>query len=898
MSSAQRDRNITGASTKPIAIDKQLSAPVLPEVLRYRNRLKDSLENANLTTKPFKVASTLEAPIVYSATDSVSINQKTQTIYLLNQAKIVYTDTQLASGIIAIDYTSNEIKAGRIVGKDSVLEQNPNFKQGQSVVVPDSIRYNFTTEKAIIFNSRTEQGAGYGSMGPSSENMKVYTEMTKKENDSVFYFQRGKLTTAKDTIDPDYYIKINKAKFIPGKRIIAGFANMYLVDVPTPIALPFAVLPLSQGRSGGLIFPTITNDPQRGYAIQNGGYYLPLSEYVDLNLTGDYYTNGSYGFRAQSVYTKRYRFKGNVNLRYENLITSQKGFEDYSRSSIFNLQISHSQDAKANPNSRFSASVNIGSSTYFRNSANQQNLALTQNNNLSSSVSYTKTFPAYPSVNVNLSATHNQNTNTQEINLTLPTAQVNMERIFPFASRTGMKKGMIQNINFQYSSRFENRIRTTDSLFLTSRMFEDAKMGARHNIPISTNFKVAKFFSVSVGGNYEDLWTFETFTRGQDPTATQNREVILDTVKGFDRFNRYGLSANIGTTVYGTYTFKEGKKLQAIRHIMRPSVGWGYRPSFDQFYDSYTNYEGEQELYSRFEGTFNGAPSLSKSNSFTFSLQNTLEAKVQAKDSTKTEPRKIPIFSNLNFATSYNVEADSLKLAPISMTAATAILDQKMSINLNGSLDPYGLDAQGRRINTLNIENGGSLFRLTRANLNISYRLNNDTFKPKSDKPSEQKEEEKGYDSDYRAASGGASDDLFGFGLTDDLEAEQEPDEPEPPGKLYRNVIPWSMNLQFTSGYTNAARQNEFTNASLMFSGNLDLTPEWKIRFSSGYDFTNKGFNLTQLGFRRDLKSFDLRFNWVPFGTNARWDFFIGIKSSMLSDLKWESRSQRNVIRR
>jgi len=896
---AQKQIAIKYLLVRPIVSSDTIVAPLLPQVVAANKALKDSLQQALPSEQSFKVASTLDAPIVYSATDSVAIDQKLSAIILSNQAKITYADTQLASGIISIDYVTNEVQAGRIKNSEGNLDQTPNFKQGPSVVVPDSIRYNFNTEKAIIFNSRTEQGAGYGSMGPSSENMKVYTEMTKKENDSVFYFQKGKLTTAKDTIDPDYYIKINKAKFIPGKRIIAGFANMYLVDVPTPIALPFAVLPLTQGRSGGLIFPTITNDPQRGYAIQNGGYYLPLSEYVDLNLTGDYYTNGSYGFKVQSVYTKRYRFRGNVNLRYENLITSQKGFEDYSRSSIFNLQISHSQDAKANPNSRFSASVNIGSSSYFRSSANQQNLALTQNNNLSSSISYTKTFPAYPSVNVNLSATHNQNTNTEEINLTLPTAQVNMERIFPFAPRNGMKKGILQNINFQYSSRFENRVKTTDSLFLTSRMFDDVKMGARHTIPISTNFKVAKFFSVSMGANYEDLWTFETYTRGQDPTIEQNREIVLDTVKGFDRFNRYGISANIGTTVYGTYTFKEGNKLEAIRHVMRPSVGWGYRPSFEQYYDTYTNYDGELETYSRFEGTYNGAPSLSRSNALTFSLQNTIEAKVKSKDSTETESRKIPIFSNLNFASSYNMEADSLRLAPVSFNAATAILDQKMNINLNGALDPYAIDADGRRINTLNVQNGGGLFRLTRANINVSYRLNNDTFKPKNQREEKEDNEDdtrRGYDSDYRTASGGAANDLFGFGLNDDLDTEEE--ENEEIGKLYRNAIPWNMNLQFTSGYTNAARENNFTNASLMFSGNLDLTPEWKIRFSSGYDFTNKGFNLTQLGFRRDLKSFDLRFNWVPFGTNTRWDFFIGIKSSMLSDLKWESRSQRNVIRR
>ena len=325
------------------------------------------------------------------------------------------------------------------------------------------------------------------------------------------------MTTSKDTVDPDYYIRVRKAKFVPGKKIIAGFSNIYLVDVPTPIALPFAYFPLTTGRTAGLQFPVIGNDPQRGYFLQNLGYYFPINEYVDLNVLGDYYTNGSYGFRIQSIYTKRYKFRGNINFRFENQIRSQKGFDDYSRSTIYNLQISHSQDAKSNPNSRFSASVNLGSSNYFSQSANLVNLGNTQNNNLSSSISYSRTFPEYPSVNISATATHNQNTNTETINMTLPTLQASMERIFPFAKREGTKKGIIQNINFQYNMNARNQITTTDSLFLTPKMFDDARVGATHRIPISTNFKVAKYFSVTLNANYEDVWTLETFERGVDP---------------------------------------------------------------------------------------------------------------------------------------------------------------------------------------------------------------------------------------------------------------------------------------------------------------------------------------------------------------------------------------------
>ncbi|KPM30380.1 Hypothetical protein I595_3541 [Croceitalea dokdonensis DOKDO 023] len=831
---------------------------------------------------------TLLDKIVYKAKDYVRLSQKENKIYLYDEAEIYYQDVELKAGIIILDYVTNEVYAGRIKDSTGTYTQLPYFKQGEQVVIPDSIRFNFDTEKALIWNSRTEQQAGAGAIG--SDAMKVLAEITKKENDSVYFLKNGKITTSKDTLDPDYYIRIRKAKFVPGKKIIAGLSNMYLVDVPTPLALPFAYFPLSQGRTGGLIFPTFTQDPNRGFAVQNGGYYFPISDYVDLSVLGDYFTNGSYGFRTQTTYAKRYKFRGTVNFRYENQIFSQKGFDDYRRTTLYNLQISHSQDTKSNPNSRFSASVNLGSSQYFTNSFNQINVQNTQNNNLSSSVSYSRTFPEYPSVNVSMTATHNQNTRTRQVTLTLPTVQASMERIFPFAKRDGIKKGILQNVNFQYNLRAENRIQTNDSIFPSLQMFDDARVGARHSIPLNTNFKVAKYFSVSVGGNYEDVWSFETFRRGVVEGDETNREVVLDTISGFDRYNRYGLNASIGTTLYGTFNFGDDKKLQAIRHVVRPQIGWGYTPSFEQFYDTYTDNDGDQVLYSPFEGTLNGAPSLNKANSLSFSVQNIIEAKVKDKDSTALEPKKITLLNNLSFSTAYNFEADSLKLAPIGFTGGTRILNEKMNINFSGTLDPYTVDNNGRRVNTFNVANGGSLLRFTRGSLNLSYSLNSDIFNK-----SKPKDEAEDASDEYRAASGGSTDDLFGFGL-DNSRRTSQPD-PDDDGEVapYANKLPWDLNMRFALGYNNSNRQNQVNTASLMFSGNVTLTPKWDVRVSSGYDFVGKGFAQTQLGFTRNLKSFNLRFNWVPFGQNERWDFFIGISSSILSDLKWEQNSQRFI---
>ena len=865
------------------AVGDSLKAPKLPDLLGSASQEQDSIRQDSV--RPGQ--GTLLDKIKYKAKDYVRIDQKKQKIYLYNEAEIYYQDTELKAGIIILDYIKNEVYAGRL--KDSLgnYTQLPFFKQGTNEVIPDSIRFNFDTEKALIWNSRSEQKAALGSFG--SESMKVYAEKTKKENDSVYFLSEGKLTTSKDTIDPDYYIRIRKAKFVPKKKVIAGFSNLYIVDVPTPIALPFAYFPLTTGRSAGVMMPTFGNDPNRGYFLQNGGYYLPISDYLDLTLTGDLYTNGSYGFRGQSVYVKRYKFRGNINFRYENLVTSQKGFDDYSRSTIYNIQISHTQDPKSNPNSRLSASVNLGSSQYFRNSLIQQNLPNTQVNNLSSSISYSKTFPEYPSVNVSLTATHNQNTNTNTVDVTLPTLQASMERIFPFAKRDGIKKGALQNINFQYNVNGRNSIRTNDEDFLTGKMFDDARLGARHQIPIATNFKVAKYFSVSLGGTYEDVWTWDTFEQRFD---ADTQAVVTDTINGFDRFNQYNLSASIGTTVYGTFNRGEDKKIQAIRHVMRPSISYGYAPSFDQYYDEFLNEAtGENITYTRFQNTLYGTPSRGKSSAMSFSLANTLEAKVRDKDSTATEPKKVMWLNSLNFTTSYNFEADSLKLSPINMTGGTNLFDNKMQVNFGASLDPYAIDNNGRRINSLNISNGGGLFRITSARLNVSYGFSSKDF----DKDAEDEEDEGAdpYDGDtYVASSGGRTDGLFG--RANDFNrsrfADRDPDDVDNP--VYGSSIPWDVRLSYAATYSNRNRDGEFTNHSLMFRGNVSLSPRWQVGFSSGYDIKNKGFSLTSFNFERDLKSFRLTFDWTPFGNFERWYFFIGIKASVLKDLKWENRSQ------
>ncbi|MCF8715319.1 LPS-assembly protein LptD [Joostella atrarenae] len=818
----------------------------------------------------------LQGKIKYKAKDYMKMSRVEKKIYLYNEAEIYYQDYELKSGIIVIDYTTNEVYAGRIKDSTGELSQPPYFKQGNSVIEPDSIRFNFDTKKALIFNSRTEQSVG--------ESMNVFAEIVKKENDSVYFLKEGKITTSEDVDNPDYYIRVRKGKFVPNKKIIAGFSNMYIADVPTPIAVPFAYFPMSQERrNSGIIMPTPGQTNSRGYSLQNGGYYFAISDYFDLAVLGDYYTNGSYGLRTETNYAKRYRYRGSVRLRYENNITSQRGFPDYSRGTIYNIQWNHSQDAKASPNSRLSASVNFGSSQYYQDSFNQLNTPNFLNNTLQSSISYNKTFPSYPMVNLNATTSIQQNTNDQSVNMTLPSLQASMERIYPFAKKDGTKRGIIQNVNFQYNFKAENRISTIDTLLFKSEMFDDAKSAFQHTIPISTNFKIFKFFSTSVGANYNEVWQLKTIKRNDYDELLE--DATIDTLSGFDRFGTYNLNASIGTTLYGTFNFGEDKKIQAIRHTMRPSVSYGYTPSFEQYYDEYVDEDGVKQLYSPFEDGLYGTPSLSNSNNIGLSLSNVVEAKVRDKDTTATEPKKVMLLNNLNFSTGYNIVADSLPWSPVRVSGGTQFFQNKMSVNFGATLDPYAIDNNGTRIDLFNYENGGSLFRMTSANMNVSYSINSKTFSGDDDKKKMDNTE-----------SGGRDDDLFGRAqdFSDDrtFADEDKEDKEEVPTEAYSAKLPWDLRLAYSLTYSNSNRQNEITNNSLMFSGNIDLTPQWKVGVSSGYDFKNNGFTYTQLRFARDLKSFRLNFNWVPFSSRASWFFFIGIKSSMLSDLKWEKRSE------
>jgi lipopolysaccharide assembly outer membrane protein LptD (OstA) len=839
------------------------------DTLKLNSTMLEKPINGKTNDSTKKKKNALEGIVKMNAKDYEKIDQKKKQLTLYNEASIKYTDFDIKAGIIVYDFEKKQVYAGRIKDTAGNYTQRPVFTQGTNVVEPDSLVYNNSTGKALIWNSRTKQGE-----------MNIKAEIAKRENDSVVFMKSARITTAKDIDDPEYYFYVTKVKFVPKKKVVVGPTNLVIADVPTPLFLPFAYFPMSENSTSGFIVPTPGQNNRQGYFLQNGGYYFALSDYYDLAVLGDYYTNGSYGLRAESSYAKRYKFNGRFNFRFENNIQSERGFPDYAQSKQYNIQWSHNQDAKAAANSRFSASVNLGSSKYFRQSVNMNNVGSSLNNNLSSSVSYSKTFPTIPQVNLSLSATHSQNTNTEQIDMTLPTFQASVDRIFPFAPKDGIKRGIIKNINFQYNIRGENRIRTADSLFFSPQMFRDAKTGFQHSIPISTNFKILKYFSVSMGAAYNEVWAFNTI---QKRFSSIENAVSITDQKGFEAFRTYNFSAGIGTTIYGTFNFGEDKKIQAIRHVIRPNISYGYTPSFEQYYDTYAiDATGLTTAeYSKFEGGLFGAPGKSYSNNVGLSFSNTFEAKMLDKESKKGESKKVMLLNNLNFATSYDIAADSLRWSPVRMTGGTQLFKQKMNINFGATLDPYAIDNVGNRINTFNIDNGGSLFRMTSANLTLNYSFSSTDGEKK---PNEQNQQ-----------NGGTGDDLFGRNtdLSDTRQSLFDKKEDKKENKKtewYSTKLPWDLRFAYSVTYNNSRRQDEIASQSVMASGNIELAPRWKVGFSSGYDFKQQGVTFTQLRFERDLESWRMSFNWVPFGTNTHWGFFIGISSGMLSDIKYDKR--------
>lgn len=865
--------------SQDIKSKEKLNIPLIKKdsILKKRNdslsKIKrDSLLNKQLDTTAkdtLKPKEAVEDIITHTAKDYTIQNAKKETVTLYNEANITYTDIDLKAGIIIIDYKKNTLFAKGI--KDSTgYTQRPVFKQGSQESEQDSMVYNFKTKRALIYGLKTQQGEMY-----------TYGTKTKRVNDSTVYIRKIRFTTSDKEI-PDYYITTNKAKLVPGKKIIVGASNLVLADVPTPLFLPFAYFPMTDTATSGFLVPAFdTGSSNRGIGFQNGGYYFAINDYVDLALTGDAWSNGSWGFRANSNYTKRYRFNGTFSLNFESIINGIRGFDDFSKANNFNIRWSHNQDQKASPNSRFTASVNVGSSQFFRQSLNQFNVAQTQNNTFNSSINYSKNFVGTP-FNMAVTATHQQNTNTESIAMTLPSLTLNMNRIYPFAGKGGVKKNPIQKLGLNYNMQGQYLINTTDDEFFTSKMFQTARSGVQHRTSTNTNIKAFKYFTLSPSANYEEVWHFDYIQKNYD--ATQN-VVVTDTLRGFKSYREYNVGVSLSTNIYGTFNFKKGR-LKALRHTFRPTISYTYRPDFKDRHIRLVQQSADPfdlQEYTIFDQGIYGGPSAGLSNSIGITLNNVLEAKVAPKDpDSDEEDEKIMILNNLNFNASYNIAADSLRWSTVSFNAGTRLFKDKLALNLNGILDPYQtVDVNGSavRINKFN----PGIFKLTSANITANYSISSRDFE----------KDKKGKDENKNGNGANNPPDTMGANIDptsrNGIQGNQNVGGGTVETDLYRAKIPWSVNLVYAANYSRSGLlPGSIGVHTLGFSGNIELTPKWKIGYSSGYDIKDGAFSFSRFNFTRDLDSWQFNFNWVPFGTNSSYTFFIGVKSSTLADLKWD----------
>ena len=832
---------------------------------KKENKLLKKKDSTSIDS--IKPKETIEDLITHVAKDYTIQDAKNKTVTLYNEANITYTDIDLKAGIVVIDYKKNTLFAKGI--KDSTgYIQKPFFKQGNQESEQDSLIYNFKSKRAIIYGLKSQQGE-----------MLTYGEKTKRVNDSTIYVRKIRFTTSEKE-NPDYYITTNKAKIVPGKKIIVGTSNLVLADIPTPLFIPFAYFPMTEKSVSGFLIPAFdTGSSQRGIGFQNGGYYFAINDYVDLTLLGDAYSNGSWGVRVSSNYNKRYKFNGTFSFNFENNINGIRGFDDYSKANNFNIRWSHNQDQKASPNSRFTASVNLGSSRFFRESLNQFNVAQTQNNTFNSSINYSKTFVGTP-FNMAVTASHQQNTNTQSITMTLPSLTLNMNRIYPFAGKNGVKKNPIQKLGFNYNMQGQYLINTTDDAFFTSKMFETARSGMQHRTSTNTNIKAFRYFTLSPSANYEETWQFDYINKTYDQA---NNRLVTDTLRGFKSYREYNLGVSLSTNIYGDFSFKKGR-LKAIRHTFRPTISYTYRPDFrDNYLAQVQQSANPLDVidYTLFDNGIYGAPSGGLSNAIGISLNNVLEAKVAPKDPESDEKdEKIMILNNLNFNSSYNIAADSLRWSNVSFSAGTRLFKDKLAVNFNGSLDPYQVNENGARINKFN----PNIFRLSNANLTANYSISSKDFEKDS---TDDTNNNSGNGANNPPDTMGAVIDptnKFGKPNTNNNNNTETKET-----KLYNSKIPWTLNLVYSATYrNNGLIPGEIGVHTLGFSGNLELSPKWKVGYSSGYDVKNGAFSFSRFNFTRDLDSWQFNFNWVPFGSNSSYTFFIGVKSSTLADLKWD----------
>ncbi len=818
-------------------------------------------------------------PIVYNAEDSMIVSLDGQKVFLYNKAKVTYQQIELTAYYIELDLETKEIYAEGVIDSTGEMTQKPIFKQGSEEYESETMRYNFDTEKAFITKVVSQQGEGY-----------IHSDRTKKIGKEVFITEKAKYTTC-DADHPHFYLQLSKAKVISNKKIITGPAYMVLEDFPIYFPfLPFGYFPNSPTYSSGILIPTYGEENNRGFFLRDGGYYWAASQYFDLAVQADIYSKGSWGARAKTSYRQRYKFSGNFSFDYAINKYGEEGFDTYSKSKQFKLVWSHTQDAKANPNQTFSASVNLSSSGYDKQNAyNTQDYLTTTK---SSSISFSRRFENTP-FNMSMNLRHSQNTRDSTMSLSFPEMTFSMAKVYPLRkkNRSGKLK-FYENFGINYTGNFKNTITAKEDEILSSSFATDWKNGIKHNIPISfPSFNLFKYINFSPGISYNEKWYFKKYEyeyeKGanyvNNPSGVPNT-VRVDTITGLNRVYDYAYSVSASTNIYGSFLPRNpNSKVVGIRHKMTPSISFSYRPDFGQDKFGYwhevqvDSLGNTRYLDSNLGGIYGGSPGRGESGSISFSLSNNLEMKkLDTRDSTQTDGeqkfRKVKLIDNLSLSTSYDLIADSLNLAPISIRGRTTVAG--VSINAGATLDPYMVDNNYRKVHkyTWNERSGlGKLGRLTRANLSFGM-----TFKSKN--------------KSGKSNQGGGDElgDMEVAGNDENIPPVEDDLLPVTFDNYVDFSMPWDFGFDYSMNYTgkSASAPHGRVTQTLGFRGNVSITDKWKMSMNTNFDIQAGEFSFTTFNLTRDLHCWGMSFNFVPFGFRKSYSFTINAKSSMLADLK------------
>ncbi|MGE5106710.1 MAG: putative LPS assembly protein LptD [Sphingobacteriales bacterium] len=857
-------KSLTQIDTLPASGNRLLKKDSLPRKDSLPPLNKDSSVKVQVKdTFDLKLSKdSLDAPIEYSATDSMVLDIPNKKLYLYNEANIKYKDIDLKAGKAELDQQSQILVATYIKDTAGKKIGRPVFKQGDNTMISDSLVYNSKTQKGVSKGSFTQQGE-----------MFVHIEKSKKITQDIFYGQNNVFTTC-NYDNPHFAFRAKKVKFISKKLAVSGFTRPEFEGVPLPIGLPWGIYPLSQGRHSGLLPPQFTVNEQFGLGLEGLGYYKVLNDYVDVTVRSNIYSYGGWQLNITPSYRKRYRYNGSLSFNIVNTKIAFKGDPDYTNTKNFSFTWFHNVDSKARPGTSFSANVNYATSKYNRYVANNpfQNF----NNSLNSSISYSKRWEGKPYY-LTVSANHSQNTNTNVVSLSLPDVGFTVSTIYPFQNKeyAGTKK-WYQNLGIGYNGSFRSMINFYDTAFSLHQLIDTFQWGASHQFPIQLSLPALGPIQVSPSINFEQKWYAQQFIR-QWNASTKSVDTIIH--KGFYTGEQVSFGINASTALFGKLLFSKNSRVQAIRHVIRPTVGLSYKPDLaaKDWYEAQVDTGGRTVRFSKYDGSIYGAYGEGRFGGINFSIDNNLEMKVKnKKDTGENAVKKISLIDGFGISTGYNLIADSFQLSPFSLYARSNLFE-KINITAGATVDPYQEDLKtGRRINRFVWQDKPSLGRFVSGNIALSTTFKSKAKDQSKDKAS--KEAEKKFNESRNNQS---------------LEEEYRELEVvrQNPAEFADFNIPWSLNLSYS---LNLSRQikSDYSgydtrlNQSISFNGDFNLTPKWKLGTNGVFDVDSKKIQYLTAFISREMHCWQLSINVTPVGYYRSFSITINPKSGILRDLR------------